>query len=70
MKDNLSGAVVPEKFIRRLEQARDPEREGIMICAETLQKMQEIPGISGANLMTPGSPALVVEAVRAAGLGT
>jgi methylenetetrahydrofolate reductase (NADPH) len=68
LKDNLSGAVVPEKVIRRLEQARDPELEGIRICAETLQKMQEIPGLSGANLMTPGDPATLLEAIRMAGL--
>jgi hypothetical protein len=40
------------------------------LCAETLQKLQEIPGISGANLMTPGDPATLLEAVRMAGLGT
>jgi 5,10-methylenetetrahydrofolate reductase len=68
LKEGLSGAVVPEKVIRRLEQARDPQLEGIKICAETLQKMGEIPGISGANLMTPGEPATLVEAVRMAGL--
>jgi len=68
LRDTLSGAVVPDKFIRRLAQAADPEREGIMIAAETLQKMQDIPGISGANLMTPGDPATLVEAVHAAGL--
>jgi methylenetetrahydrofolate reductase (NADPH) len=68
LKENLSGAVVPEKFIQRLAQAADPEREGILIAAETLRKMQEIPGISGANLMTPGDLATVVEAVRVAGL--
>jgi len=68
LKQNLSGSVVPEKFIRRLTQARDAEQEGIRIAAETLQKMQEIPGISGANLMTPGDPATLLEAVRSAGL--
>ena len=30
--------------------------------------LQEIPGISGANLMTPGDPATLIEAVRMAGL--
>jgi len=70
LKENLSGAVVPEKHIRRIEKARDPELEGIKLCAETLQKLQEIPGISGANLMTPGDPATLIEAVRMAGLRT
>jgi methylenetetrahydrofolate reductase (NADPH) len=68
LKEGLSGAVVPEKIIRRLEQARDPQLEGIKIAAETLQKMREVPGISGANLMTPGDPATLLEAVRLAGL--
>jgi len=68
LKEGLSGAVVPEKIIRRLEQARDPELEGITICAETLQRMREIPGISGANLVTPGDPATLLEAVRLAGV--
>jgi len=68
MKENVNGAVVPEKHIRRIEKARDPELEGVRLCAETLQKLQEIPGISGANLMTPGDPATLIEAVRLAGL--
>jgi methylenetetrahydrofolate reductase (NADPH) len=70
MKENMSGAVVPEKHIRRIEKARDPELEGIRLCAETLQHLQEIPGISGVNLMTPGDPATLIEAVRLAGLRT
>jgi methylenetetrahydrofolate reductase (NADPH) len=70
LQEHLSGAVVPEKHIRRIEKARDPELEGIKLCAETLQMLQEIPGISGANLMTPGDPATLIEAVRMAGLRT
>jgi len=68
LKDNLEGTMVPEKHIRRLEKAADPELEGIRICAETLQKLSAIPGVSGANLMTPGDPATLLEAVRMAGL--
>jgi len=30
--------------------------------------MQEIPGISGVNLMTPGDPSTLLEAIRLAGL--
>jgi methylenetetrahydrofolate reductase (NADPH) len=68
LKDNLSGSVLPEKLIRRLEQARDAELEGIRICAEKVQEMREIPGISGVNLMTPGDPATLLEVIRMAGL--
>ncbi len=68
LQENLRGSLMPEKFVRRLAQARDPEQEGIIICAEILQKLQDIPGVSGANLMTPGEPAMLLEAVRMAGL--
>ena len=68
LKDNLKGALVPDKLVRRMEQATDPELEGIRICAEILQELQEVPGVSGANLMTPGDPGTLVEAVRSAGL--
>ncbi len=70
LQENLRGALLPEKHVRRLEQARDPEQEGINLCAEILQKLQDIPGVSGANLMTPGDPVTLLEAVRKAGLRT
>jgi len=70
LQENLRGSLMPEKHVRRLAQAKDPEREGIMVCAEILQKLQDIPGVSGANLMTPGDPATLLEAVRMAGLRT
>ena len=68
LQENLRGSRLPEKYVRRLAQAKDPEQEGIMICAEILQILQDIPGVSGANLMTPGDPAILVEAVQMSGL--
>jgi methylenetetrahydrofolate reductase (NADPH) len=68
LRENLRGSRVPKKVIRRLEQARDPEQEGVAICAELLQKLGEVPGVSGAHLMTPGDPATIPAAIRAAGL--
>ena len=55
-------------YIERLEQASDPEQEGVRICAELLQELAEIPGVSGANLMTPGDPATIAAAISASGL--
>ncbi len=54
VRDNVKGALVPEPIIERIEQASDPEREGIAICAELLQELATIPGVSGANLLTLG----------------
>jgi methylenetetrahydrofolate reductase (NADPH) len=70
LRENLRGSRVPNKLVRRLEQARDPEQEGVALCAEILQELSEIPGVSGAHLMTPGDPATISAAIQAAGLGS
>jgi methylenetetrahydrofolate reductase (NADPH) len=67
-RENLPDAIIPDSVVERLEQASDPEDEGVRICAELLQEIAEIPGISGANLMTPGDPATIPAAIRASGL--
>jgi methylenetetrahydrofolate reductase (NADPH) len=69
MRHHLHGTVMPEKVVQRLAQAADPEREGIRLAAEKIQRLREIPGVSGVNLMTPGSPELIVETIKSAGLG-
>ena len=68
VKENLSDSKIPDEIIQRLEQAKDPQREGIAICAEKMQQIAEIPGISGVNLMTTGNPELIPEAIKASGL--
>jgi methylenetetrahydrofolate reductase (NADPH) len=68
LRDNLKGSLMPEAVIRRIEQARDPEQAGVEICAELLQELREIPGVSGANLLTPANLELIPAAIRAAGL--
>lgn len=65
---NLRGAVVPARVVKRLRQARDPEQEGVDICAELLSEVAGIPGVSGANLVCLGNPDTVAEAVRRSGL--
>lgn len=68
VRKHLSDSRIPAEVIRRLEDAADPEQEGIEICAEMMQQVSEIPGISGANLMTTGDPAALRETIRASGL--
>ena len=68
LRENLRGSLVPNRVVRRLEQARDPEQEGVAICAELIRALSEVPGVSGANLMTPGDPATIAAAIAAAGL--
>jgi len=68
MRQHLHGTVMPEKVVQRIAQAADPEREGVRLAAEKIQRLQEIPGVSGVNLMTPGPPQLIVETLQAAGI--
>jgi methylenetetrahydrofolate reductase (NADPH) len=68
LKKNMSDSRIPDALIKRLEEARDPEREGIAICAELMQEISEIPGVSGVNLMTTGDPKAIPSAIRASGM--
>lgn len=68
--ENSPGAVIPESVIERLESAGDAETEGIKLCAEQMQAMTRIPGVSGFNLLTLGHPEAVVAAIKASGLRT
>lgn len=66
--ENLRGSVMPESVVQRFESAGDARRFGIEYAAETLNSLREIPGVSGANLSTPGDPAAVAAAVAQAAL--
>ena len=70
LKENRRNTLIPEAIINRLKQAKDSESEGIKICTEQLQEMAEIPGISGANVMSGGDAASIVAAVHAAKLNS
>ncbi len=68
MRDKMKGALIPESIIKRMKQASDPEHEGIEICAELLQELASIPGVSGANLLTLGNLETIPAAVDASGV--
>ena len=68
MRDNIRGALVPDAIIERMENASDPEREGIDICAELLQEVAEIPGVSGASLVSMGELETITAAIEASGV--
>lgn len=68
VKKNISDSRIPRPIIQRLEQASDPQQEGIRICAELMQEISEIPGVSGINLMTTGDADAIPAAIEASGL--
>ena len=68
VRDNVKGAKVPERVIKRMERASDPESEGIAICAELLHELTTIPGVSGANLVPVGKLEMIPAAIEASGV--
>ena len=68
VKKNMSDSRIPKYIIERLEKAADPEQEGIRVCAELMQEIAAIPGVSGINLMTTGDAAAIPAAIEASGL--
>ncbi len=52
MKKNQPGVTIPEEMIERLDKARNPEEEGIRICAEEIQQLRTIDGLHGIHIMT------------------
>jgi len=53
MRDNLWGVKIPDNILNRLNNAKDPEEEGIKICIEQIEEISQIKGISGVHLMAP-----------------
>ena len=68
MKQNMRETKIPIELVERLQDAGDAELEGIKICAELMQEISEIPGVSGVNLMTMGNPESIPAAINASDL--
>ncbi len=68
LKKFLPDSRIPESIVKRMEDAADPELEGIDICAELMQEITRIPGVSGVNLMTMGNPEAITASIHASGL--
>lgn len=69
VKKNLSDSRIPKPVIQRLQDSADPAAEGIAICAELMQEIAQIPGVSGIHLMTTGDQDAIPAAIEASGLG-
>ena len=51
MRDQVPGLRVPDEIVKRMEQAGDPQEEGIAICVEQIQAFKEMEGIAGVHIM-------------------
>jgi methylenetetrahydrofolate reductase (NADPH) len=70
MKNRVAGMDVPDDVIKRMEGVPKDrqQQEGIQICVETIQRLKEIPGISGIHVMAIGWEKVVEEIVERADL--
>jgi len=68
MKNNVSGIIIPDELITRLQGAKDKKEEGLKICIETIQQLKEIEGVAGVHIMAIAWEEIVPEIVERAGL--
>lgn len=68
MREKLYGTIIPDEFVRRLEAAADPKREGAKICVEVLQQLVETPGVAGAHIMAPQNFAAIPGVIAESGV--
>jgi methylenetetrahydrofolate reductase (NADPH) len=66
MKSHLSGTIIPDAFITRMEKAADPAQEGVRICVELIEELSTIPGVAGVHIMAPGNDAAIPDVITAA----
>lgn len=68
MHENLWGVSIPDWIHQRLEGAADQKAEGRRICAELIQELATIKGVSGAHLMAPRQEAEMAAAIEESGV--
>ena len=68
LRENRPNVNIPVDAVERLEKASDPTKEGIKMCAEFLEELAEIPGISGAHIIATNSVLNIPEAVALSGI--
>jgi methylenetetrahydrofolate reductase (NADPH) len=68
MARHLSGSIIPEHLIERLERAADPAGEGERICVELVEELAAEGGVAGVHVMAPANeaalPRVLAEARR------
>jgi methylenetetrahydrofolate reductase (NADPH) len=68
VKERMTDSKIPRAVIERLEAAEDEGAEGIALCAETMQAVAGLPGVSGIHLLSMGDPEPMAAAIDASGL--
>lgn len=68
MRDYVSGLIVPNELVERMEKAEDAKEEGVRICLEIIEQVREIEGVHGIHIMAVAWEEIVPTIVERAGL--
>lgn len=68
LRENRPNVMIPADAVERLEKANEPEKEGIKMCAENLETLSKIPGISGAHIIASNTVLNIPDAISLANL--
>lgn len=68
MRAHVPGIHIPDAVIDRLERAANPAEEGTSLCIELMQRISEIPGVSGIHVMAYRREHLVSDIVLRSGV--
>jgi 5,10-methylenetetrahydrofolate reductase len=69
MDEEVPGVFIPQKLIKRMEDAKDgAEEEGVQIALELIEQVKTKQGVNGIHLMAVGWEEIVPRIVTEAGL--
>ena len=68
MQKFVSGMVVPDEIIERMEKAEDKKAEGVELCVEQIKHLQQIEGVAGVHIMAVNWEEIIPTIVEKAGL--
>lgn len=68
IRSNVPGVHIPDAVIKRLAGADKPKEEGIKLCIDLMQEIQELPHVSGLHVMAYRQEHRVPEIVERSGV--
>jgi methylenetetrahydrofolate reductase (NADPH) len=68
LRNNRRKIFIPDNVVNRLQNADDPEQEGIRICAEAIKQLSQTPGIAGVSILPMGDLDAVAAAIELSGV--
>jgi len=68
MAEEVPGVVVPQAIVKRMDEASNPQEEGVQIALEIIEKLKKTPGIRGIHIMAVHWEEIVPRLIDESGL--